>query len=162
MIGKGYTSAKKSDLCEVTVAVFISRVQPCDCKWESIMLSIKKDVAIYIFNLGNITNRRMIEYAVPQEYSIPLGESNLMQMSFIRSTEHTSTHAHVGPFLCGLWIPEGLLPPWGGNIFMFLLERQPWPRLPRLSGNETLWVEGRLLLCRWGGVKKGSGTVFSN
>ena len=39
------------------------------------------------------------------------GESNLMQMSFIRSGEHTSTQAHVGSFLCGVWIPGGLLPP---------------------------------------------------
>lgn len=61
----------------------------------------------------------MIEYVVPREFSIPQEESNLMQKSFIRSTEHTSSHAHVSLFLCGVWIPEGLLPPSGGNRLVF-------------------------------------------
>lgn len=37
------------------LAVFICAVQPCDYKREGIMLAIKKDVAIYIFNLQSIT-----------------------------------------------------------------------------------------------------------
>lgn len=52
---RGPTHLQKSDLWEVIVAVFISTLQPCDYKWESIMLAIKKDVTIYIFNLENIT-----------------------------------------------------------------------------------------------------------
>lgn len=51
----GVVHLQKSDLCEVMVAVFICAVQPCDYKWEGIMLAIKKDVAIYIFNLQSIT-----------------------------------------------------------------------------------------------------------
>lgn len=51
----GYFTSAKSDLCDTAVPVFISTVQPCDYKWESIMFAIKKDVAIYIFNLENIT-----------------------------------------------------------------------------------------------------------
>lgn len=77
-----------------------------------------------------------------------------MQMSFIRSTEHTTTHAHVGPFLCGLCISEGLLPPWGRNMFMFLKCLRGNLSLigPRLSGKEEMNVEtfgwrGRLESC---------------
>lgn len=48
----------------------------------------KNIAAINIFNSEN-----MIEDVVPLEFSVSQEESNLMQMPFIRSTEHTNTEA---------------------------------------------------------------------
>ena len=130
-IWKNVIYVKLQSLCVTTA------VRPCDYKWERIILAIKTVVAIYIFNLEKYhTNCRMIEYVAHREFPTAQGESNLMLMSFIRFTEPTSARAHVGSSALGLWIPEGLLPPGGQNVFLFPemwkscwgKARPPWAR----------------------------------